>query len=450
MSTKLDIARTPGVPTGKPRIVVIGGGAGGLELVSRLARKLGRAGRAEITLVDRKMTHLWKPLFHEVAAGSRGLVGDELSYLSLGRIHGSRFRVGSVVAIDRERREITISGRTGRTGRMAIPERRIPYDYAVFAIGSAPETFGTPGIDANCYFLDNQTEAQRFREVFFEHCLRIDTMERPDEKTLTITIVGGGATGVELAAELHHSIARLTCYGFDAFDPASSVRIRVLEAGPRLLPQLDPQLSDMARDRLQSMDIKVITGCRVTRVDADGLVSTDKYGSLKSDLIAWVAGIGAPKALRDLGNLPLNQRGFLAARETLQTEGDDRVFGIGDCAHVMDPSSGRRLPPKAQVATQQAAFLAQALSNHIRRGTPFPPFRYKDNGSLVAIGRGSTIGKLMGNLVGQVTIDGWLARRVYNYLYRRHQLIVHGFLRGTLLILSEFFSERVHPRLKLH
>ncbi len=431
------------------KVVIIGGGAGGLELAIGLARQLGYKRRGDITLVDRKMTHVWKPLFHEVAAGTHGHVGDEINYLSLAEMHGFRFRTGNLLGINCAQRTITISGRTGEEG-ILIPERALPYDILVLALGSEPRSFGIPGVAENCFFLDTLEQAHRFRNVFFEHCLRMDTMDVPSAKMLNVTIIGGGATGVELAAELHNAIHHMTQYGFDTFDPAANVHIRLIEAAPRLLPVLGEAMSKMAHDRLTDLGVEVRVNCKVERIDPDGTVHLGGDITLASHMTVWVAGIGAPTVLPTFGCLPLTASGHVEVRDTLQVTGDDQIFAIGDCAACIDPATKRPLPPKAQVASQQAADLAHELARVIKSGAKPRPFRYKDRGSLVNIGAHSTIGQLMGNLFGTKTIDGWLARRAYKYLYRRHQIAIHGRFRGSLLILSEVLRDRVYPRLKLH
>ncbi len=431
------------------KVVIVGGGAGGLELAIGLARRLGRKGSRNITLVDRKMTHMWKPLFHEVASGTRGHSGDEVNYLSLAEMHGFRFRTGNLMQIDREARVVTISGRESEAG-WSIPERTLPYDILVLALGSEPRTFGIPGVAENCFFLDSLEQAHRFRNIFFEHCLRIDTMDDPAAKMLNVSIIGGGATGVELAAELTNAVRHMTQYGFDAFDPAKNVKIRLIEAAPRLLPVLEEPVSQLAQQRLDELGVEVRTSCKVEMIAADGSVHLGDGSLLPSHMTAWVAGIGAPGVLRTLGNLPLNAAGFVELRDTMQITGDDHIFAIGDCAACIDPATNRPLPPKAQVASQQAGNLARELARLIRTGQEPRPFRYKDRGSLVNIGAHSTIGQMMGNLFGTKTLDGWLARRAYKYLYRRHQLATHGLLRGSILIASEYLRDRVHPRLKLH
>ena len=431
------------------KIVIVGGGAGGLELTIGLARRLGRAGSGAITLVDRKMTHMWKPLFHEVASGTRGHSGDEISYLSLAEMHGFRFRTGNLIAMDRRAQTVTISGRSAKTGP-SIPERTLPFDMLVLALGSESRTFGTPGVEGNCFFLDTLDQAHRFRGAFFEHCLRIDTNSDPSAKMLNVTIIGGGATGVELAAELTNAVRHLTQYGFDAFDPAVNVKVRLVEAAPRLLPGLGPDISALALARLRTLGVEVLTDCRVAKVAEGGSVHLGDGTVLPSHMTAWVAGIGAPGSLRSLGVLPLSAAGFVDLRQTLQVADSDNIYAIGDCATFIDPHSEKPLPPKAQVASQQASHLAGELARLIRTNRAPRPYRYKDRGSLVNIGAHSTVGQMMGNLLGTITLDGWLARRAYRYLYRRHQLAVHGLLRGGMLIASEYLRDRVHPRLKLH
>ncbi|SLN69859.1 NADH dehydrogenase [Roseovarius albus] len=430
-------------------IVIIGGGAGGLELAIRLSKKLRRSSKDRVTLVDRKMNHVWKPLFHEVAAGTRGISGDQLSYLSLADMHGFRFRTGEVLHIDREAKTIAISGRLGSTGE-SIPKRTLPYDHLVFAIGSEPKTFGIPGITENCFFLDTLEQASRYQDAFFEHCLRLDTKKVEKSEQLRISIIGGGATGVELAAELTHSIGHLTRYGFDAFDASKSVSITLIEAAPRILPQLDETLSTKALERLQELGVDVRTSCKVHEVLPSGDVKTEDDTVITSDITAWVAGIGAPSVLKELVPDFYLESGFLAIQDTLQLQGDETMWALGDCARLLDPKSGRPLPPKAQVASQQAEHLANELSRLLVTKAPAGVFRFKDHGSLVNFGSHSTIGMMMGNLLGSHNVDGWFARRAYKLLYRRHQFILHGALRGSLLILSEWLRERVHPRLKLH
>lgn len=431
------------------KVVIVGGGAGGLELTIGLARRLGRRGSEAITLVDAKMTHMWKPLFHEVASGTRGHSGDEISYLSLAEMHGFRFRTGHLIGIDRQAQTITISGRTSDTGQ-SIPERVIPFDILVMALGSEPRTFGIPGVQENCFFLDTLEQAHRFRAAFFEHCLRIDTNSDPTAKQLSVTIIGGGATGVELAAELSTALRHLTQYGFDAFDPADNVNVRLIEAAPRLLPVMATDVSALAMARLEALGVEAMTGCQVAEVAKDGAVHLKDGRVLPSHMTAWVAGIGAPATLRAVAGLPLTQGGFVELCPTLQIADSETIFALGDCAACLDPTTGKPLPPKAQVASQQAAHLAGELARMLLSGKAPRPFRYRDRGSLVNIGAKATVGQMMGNLLGTVTFEGWLARRAYRYLYRRHQLAVHGRIRGSMLIASEYLRDWVHPRLKLH
>ncbi|WP_170403454.1 NAD(P)/FAD-dependent oxidoreductase [Ruegeria arenilitoris] len=430
-------------------ILILGGGAGGLELAIRLAKKLRRRPEHRVTLVDRKMTHVWKPLFHEVAAGTRGHSGDEISYLSLAEMHGFRFRTGDVLHINQKDKTVEISGREGTFGE-SIPNRTLNYDHLVMALGSEPRTFGIPGIEENCFFLDTLHQAHRYRDALFEHCLRIDTAPDAAQKQLHISVIGGGATGVELAAELTQAIRHLTRYGFDAFDPEKNVKVRLIEAAPRLLPVLDEKLSKKAQTRLEELGVEVRTSCKVQKVLPGGSIQLDDDICLQSDITAWVAGIGAPDSLNKLFEEESLNTGFLAVRETLQVENAEGIWALGDCARLVDAGVGRPLPPKAQVASQQAEHLATELCRVLLSSAKPRPFRHQDRGSLVNLGGHSTIGQMMGNLMGSQTIDGWFARRAYKMLYRRHQLILHGNVRGSLLIASELLRERVHPRLKLH
>ncbi len=434
----------------KTQIVVVGGGAGGLELVRRLGAKLGRES-FDVILLECNNTHIWKPLLHEVAAGSLDANLDEVGYRSHGHRWCYRFFYGSMEGIDREARQVIVAPIEDEDGTELIARHRIRYDYLVIAIGAVSNDFGTPGAREHCLFLDDREQADRFRQKLLNHCLRVSrTMsENPAaDAKVEIAIVGGGATGVELAAELYNAAAGLRHYGLEVFDE-SRLKVTLVEAGPRILPALPDTLAEAAHLELEALGVRVLTGTAITQVTADAMVT--KSGEvIPADLRVWAAGVRAPDILRDIAGLETTRSNQLVVRPTLQTTRDDRIFAMGDCCYFKASGEERPVPPRAQAA-HQMAWIAYRNILGLIRGRPLEPFVYRDKGSLVSLSRFSTVGNLMGNLVGgRMAIEGRLARLVYQSLYRMHLIGIHGWLRGMALIVVGHVNQVVRPRLKLH
>ncbi|HEX7043898.1 MAG TPA: NAD(P)/FAD-dependent oxidoreductase [Burkholderiales bacterium] len=434
---------------GLPRIVVIGGGAGGLELASRLGRRLGRRRRAHITLIDASLTHLWKPLLHEVAAGTLDSYEDALDYLAQARWRHFEFRLGRFEGLDRERKLVHLAPTLDDDGEVIIPARTVPYDLLVIAIGSVTNDFGIPGVRAYCAFLDNREQADRFQQRLLATYMRAQSQGvPPGSALLNVAIVGAGATGVELAAELHHTARQFVHYGFDRIEPDRDVKITLIEAADRILPALPKRLADPAARELEKLNVTIYTGKRVTRVTPNGLYMHDGT-FVHAALKVWAAGIKAPDFLKDIGGLETNRLNQLVVRQTLQTTRDDDIFALGDCASCPRPGHHRPVPPTAQAAHQQASLLARSLERRLA-GKPLPNYVYRDYGSLVSLSEYTTVGNLMGNLGGNIWLEGWIARIVYRTLYRLHQRALYGSLRTFLLLLADFLTRPTEPRTKLH
>lgn len=433
----------------KTQIVVVGGGAGGLELVRRLGARFGRKNH-DIILVERNRTHVWKPLLHEVAAGSLDANLDEVGYRSHCHRWGYRYFFGSLESVDREARQVVLAPLLDEDGSELIGRHAIRYDYLVIAVGSVSNDFGTPGVRENCLFLDDRVGADRFRNRLLDHCLRVSramTVDPACDAHVRIAIVGGGATGVELAAELYNAAGALRHYGLEVFDE-SRLAITLIEAGPRILPALPERLAAAAHAELEALGVSVRCGLRVTEARPHAIV-TDGEGTIEADLLVWAAGVKAPPLLATLG-LQTNRNNQLVVRETLQTTTDERIFAIGDCCSFTPPGADKPVPPRAQAAHQMAS---AAFANLVRLmdGRPLKPFVYRDHGSLVSLSRFSTVGSLMGNLIGgRMAIEGRLARLVYTSLYRMHLIAIHGWFKGTALLLVGRVNRIVRPRLKLH
>lgn len=428
------------------KIVVVGGGAGGLELVTRLGRKLGRKGKAHITLIDRNTTHLWKPLLHELAVGTMDEATDALSYRAHAWANGYHFRIGSLTDIDRDNRQVILAPVTDEEGEEFIPATRIDYDYLVIALGSVSNDFGTPGVSDHCIFLDSPAQAHRFRTRLLNRFLRIQRVREASEH-VRIAIVGGGATGVELSAELHHAVSEFHRYGFNAVTN-EHLHVTLLEAGERILPALPERISAAATRELTRLGVQVRTGTMITSASADGLETRDG-DHIPADLMVWAAGIKVPEFMAGIGGLETNKIHQLKVTETLQTTRDPAIFAMGDCAEFVQ-ENGNRVPPRAQSAHQMADTCYRNLVACLR-GKPLKRFEYRDHGSLVSLANYSTVGSLMGNLTrGTLFVEGRMARVVYISLYRMHQVAVYGLMRTGLLMLAGRIHRWLRPRLKLH
>jgi len=433
--------------TARPRIVIVGGGAGGLELATKLGRALGRRGKADITLIDCNRTHIWKPLLHEVAAGTLDVNDDELDYLAQAHGHHFRFVLGRMEGLHRHEKLIDLAAIVNERGEEIIPARTHPYDLLVIAVGSICNDFGIPGVVAHCLFLDTTVQAEQFQNRLLEAYTRAHVhggVKEPGE--LDIAIVGGGATGIELSAQLFQATRLLSAYGLDNVKP-QDIHIHLIEASPHLLPDLPDRLSGATAEQLQRLGIDLRLGERVVEVTPEGLkTSTGLF--IPARIKVWAAGIKAPDFLKatDLETNRINQ---LLVRQSLQTTRDDDVFAIGDCAACPWPEKNSTVPPRAQSAHQQAD-LVLANIKHKLGGEPLRDYRYRDYGSLVSLGKFSTVGNLMGNLLGSVMIEGAIARLVYLSLYKMHQLALFGPFRVGLLMIARFFGSRLRPKIKLH
>jgi len=434
----------------KTQIVVVGGGAAGLELVRRLGARFGRE-HHDIILVEQNATHIWKPLLHEVAAGSLDANLDEVGYRSHCHRWGYRFFQGSLESIDRAQQEVVLAPMVQQDGVEIMGRHRLRYDYLVLAIGSVSNDFGTSGAAANSIFLDDRVSADRFRQSLLDHCLRVSRTLSVDpgaDAYVRVAIVGGGATGVELAAELYNAAAALGYYGLEVFDE-SRLQVTLIEAGERILPALPEKLAAAAHKELEALGVSVLAGTAVTEVTPEG-VQTASGEFIPADLRVWAAGVKAPSLLSGVDGLETNRADQLVVRRTLQTTRDDRIFAMGDCCACPQPGSDRPVPPRAQAAHQMAATVFDNLERLIA-GRSLKDFAYHDHGSLVSLSRFSTVGSLMGGLIGgRMAIEGRLARFVYIGLYRMHLLAIHGWFRGMAFILMSQLNQVVRPRLKLH
>jgi len=429
-------------------IVIVGGGAGGLELATRLGNKLGKSQKVKITLLDFNRTHIWKPLLHEVAAGTFDSYENQVEYIAQAKNNHFEFRLGRMYKLDREKRIVYIEPTYNNNNEEIIPERQFHYDTLVMAVGSVSNDFGIEGVREHCMFLDTKQQAQSFQNRLLEVFIKANTQNQPLQPgQLDVVIAGAGATGVELSAQLYKVSRLFSAYGLDQINP-ENIKIHIVDADERILSGLPEKLSAATHDELRKLNIDVITSERVVKVTSESLIThTDRV--IPAAIKVWAAGIKAPDFLKDLDGLETNRINQLVVKQTLQTTLDENIFSLGDCTQCEWPEMKSYIPPRAQSAHQQASHLVKTICARLKNKN-LPVFKYKDYGSLVSLGKYSTIGNLMGNLTGSIMIEGFFARMMYLSLYKMHQLALFGFYRTFMLSLAHALRSTVDPKIKLH
>ncbi len=431
-------------------IVIVGGGAGGLELATRLGKTLGKRKRARITLVEKTRTHLWKPLLHAVAAGSMNPSEEELNYLAQAHWRNFDYKYGEMIGLDRASKQVRLAATHDEDGREITPVRSVRYDTLIMAVGSVTNDFGTKGVAEFAIPLETTEQAVRFNRRLINACIRAQTQTQPIRPgQLHVAIIGAGATGTELAAELHRTARELVAHGLDRIEPDRDIKIILIEAAPRILPALPDNVSDAAKQLLKDIGVDVRTGARVSEVSAEGIHLTGGE-FIPAELVVWSAGVKAPDFLKDLDGLETNKINQLVVNLTLQTTRDPNIFAIGDCAGCPRPGFPGPVPPRAQAAHQQASHLVREMGR-LLDGKPLEPFEYKDFGSLVSFGKYSTVGSLMGFLVGKnLFVEGYFARMMYRSLHLMHEVALYGAGRASLRAMARKLAKPSEPTVKLH
>ncbi|MEY3952949.1 MAG: hypothetical protein RL320_1751 [Pseudomonadota bacterium] len=436
------------------RIVIVGGGAGGLELATRLGRKYGRGSRVHVTLVDKNRTHIWKPKLHEIASGSMDLGGHAVDYMAQAHWSHFTFRIGELQGIDREAKTIELGPYLDDDAQPVTPPQKIPYDSLILCVGSLSNDFRTPGVKENALKLETHKDAKAFHSKMVNACIRAHSQTGAiHDRQLHAVIIGAGATGVELAAELHRTTREVVAFGLSRIDPDKNIKVTLIEAADRILPALNPRLSWAAESLLSRLGVQVLTGARVMEV-MPTMVRLSDGREIESELVVWAAGVKAPDFLKDFGGLETNHINQLVVHETLQTTRDPDIFALGDCAACpcsdSDGGRGGIVPPRAQAAHQQATHMLSQISRRLA-SQPLKPYRYRDFGSLVSLGKFSTVGNMMGGIVGKnLMIEGYFAKLMYLSLYKLHELAIHGTLKTTLFTLARMITKQTNPTVKLH
>ena len=429
------------------QLVVVGGGVAGIEIATSLGRRWGKARGAgtalpQVTLVDADFAHVWKPILHTIAAGTRDVAQQDLAFVTQARDAGFTYQPGALAGLDRAAKQILLAPMHAPDGRLVIPERRIGYDALVLAIGSEANDFGTPGVQAHCRSIDSRREAITFNQEIRTRILQSLAFDAP----LSIAIVGGGATGVELAAELIQLLNIST--GLGATGLAGRMTVTLMEAGPRLLAGFPEDISAATERRLTSIGIKVMTNTKVNAATETGFTLADG-SEVPASLKVWAAGVQAPALLGDLDGLEAVRSRQLCIRPSLQTTRDPAIFAVGDCASLKPEGAAHPLPPTAQVAHQQARHLVKHLPPFIERATPLPDFKYHDMGALVSLADYGAFGSLgRTGLFKGITFRGRLAQFSHEMLYCSHQQKIFGFWRGGLVWFLDWLNARVRSPIR--
>lgn len=436
-------------------IVIIGGGAGGLELAVGLAKKY-RKNSHQVVLVDKEKVHLWKPHLHEIASGTLDSHYEQVDYLSLANKYNFRFVWGELGSVNRHDKKIILKEKHNKKGELIIPEREITYDKLVIGIGSTSNDFGTPGVREFAFSLDNLCSANTFQKTLLEKIIQKEHCH--GDENFVITIVGGGATGVELAAELNETTRKLSAFGLDKLKNRP-LKLNVVNAAAQLLPGLSQKISDGAKDILESFSVNILNNSKVVAIK-QGEVVIEKEGhteSLMSDMIVWAAGVKSDNLLAGLDGLEVTRSNQLVVNDLLQTTLDEHVFAIGDCCAVKwvkAPKDGMLVPPRAQAAHQMSEYLIANFDAIIAgkiKADSGKGFVYRDLGSLVSLGENDTVGTLMGFLQGKsLFVEGKIAKFMYLWLYHSHQIKINGWIAAMGLLMGKHIQKRFRPKVKLH
>lgn len=373
-----------------PRVLVLGGGFGGVTVARRLARA-ARRGEISLTLLSRAPAFLFTPLLHEVATGG-------LTRASVAVPLRQAFPAGSVRVVVGEATSVDPAARVVRASCAEMCALELPYDVLVVALGARANFFGVPGAETCALPLKTLEDASRIRVAV------LDAFERAARRAEapSFAVVGAGPTGVELAAEL----AELCGYTLaDSYPEAGPAKITLVSSGPEILPMLAPKGRAKALSALADAGIEVRLGAAVTAVDATG-VSFASGECLPAEVTVWAAGV-SPVALPEGLGLALDKSGRAIVDGSLRAEGHPEIFVLGDQA--------AGAPMLAQAATQQAAVVADSILAGVH-GRPPKTFTFRPKGLLVSLGRWRAVGEIAG-----VTVSGpvawWLWRTVYLFKF---------------------------------
>lgn len=417
------------------RVVVVGGGAGGLELAIQLA---GRDG-VQVFLVDQAETHIWKPRLHEMAAGARRRMVDEMEYAGLAERWGFVFAQGRLHDIEPQARRIELAAMDDARGTCVVGARELAYDVLVLAIGGVTPDLGVEGVTKHAFMLDRAEDAEALFSRVSLAALAART--HGDGKATDAVIVGTGLTGVELAAYLSTDAQPAAVAPREA---RPALHVTLVEAVDEFMPSMNESERRAVRRRLEAVGVIIHTGCQISRVATDHVETADGR-RFDSQLTVWATGRVGPPVAESIAALTTNDKRQWQARDTLQSFASHDIFALGDCAEV----DGSQAPPTAQAASEQASHLATEIPRYCAGQTP-RAFVYEHKGTLMSLGAAGAVGRLRSSLGRDIRISGRLAAAAYRGLERQHEMVVLGTARGSGRLLAELFKPNRGPRIKLH
>ncbi|MEM9706310.1 MAG: NAD(P)/FAD-dependent oxidoreductase [Pseudomonadota bacterium] len=418
------------------RILIVGGGLGGLMLATRLGHTFKNNNSAHVFLVDRAPVHVWKPILHTFAAGSANAHEDGVPFVAQAKQSGFTYLPGALDSINRDKKTVTI--KIDDLDDKSPIQTDVEYDVLVIATGSSANDFGVAGVQEHCYFIDNLWRAEQLNKA-----LRTEIIFRSvSGGDIRIAIVGGGATGVEFAAEVARLIDVGAAYG--AVDLPKRLKVMLLDAGKRILSAFPEEISNNVSDDLKELGVEIINQARITGVDTSGFLFEDGE-RCDAGIKVWAAGVKAVTGFTAGAGLEQNRAGQLVVNERLQTTKDGSIFAFGDCASFTPSGSEKSLPPTGQVARQQADYLARALPRIINGSAP-KSFLYKEMGTLVSLSQYGAYGTLgQQGVLPSISLKGWTAKRAHDAFYRLHQLGLFGLWRTGVLLLRDGLNGFVKP-----
>ena len=381
----------------KPKVVILGGGFGGLAAARALYKS------AEVTVVDRHNFQTFLPLLYQVSTA--GLAADHVAYPIRGALRKTniKFRMGSPISIDHKNKEIKLDS-----------SEVLKFDHLIVALGSVSADFGIPGVTEYALGMKTVHEALTIRaEIMrrFEDLCRFE-----DETRFSISVIGGGPTGVEMAGAIAELIRGPL--KSDQANAAAHINISLIEAGPRLLPPFAPSLSERTKKDLEKLGVKVMLNTAVKAIEHRKIILKDNT-QINSEITIWAAGVKGSDAMGQL-NLP-TAGNRVAVEPTMQVKNYPYIWALGDIAGALG-KDGRPLPMVAPVAIQQGKFIAKQIQR-LRSNKELGNFKYIDKGSMATIGRNKAVVQVKGlKLAGPIAWFAWLWLHLFYLLGGRNKI----------------------------
>jgi len=381
----------------KPKVVILGGGFGGLAAARALYKS------AEVTVVDRHNFQTFLPLLYQVSTA--GLAADHVAYPIRGALRKTniKFRMGSPISIDHKNKEVKLDS-----------SEVLKFDHLIVALGSVSADFGIPGVNEYALGMKTVHEALTIRaEIMrrFEDLCRFE-----DETKLSISVIGGGPTGVEMAGAIAELIRGPL--KSDQANAAAHIQVSLIEAGPRLLPPFAPSLSERTKKDLEKLGVKVMLNTAVKAIEHRKIILKDNT-EINSEITIWAAGVKGSDAMAQL-NLPTNGN-RVTVEPTMQVKNYPNIWALGDIAGAIG-KDGRPLPMVAPVAIQQGKFIAKQIARLIAN-KPLTDFKYLDKGSMATIGRNKAIVQVKGlKISGPIAWLIWLWLHLFYLLGGRNKI----------------------------